>query len=69
MELSTIKVSDAVPAYSLLQGIEDFELPAGKSLRIRTVPNGVEYLDVGPAEGKVWLVTMRVQVREEEAEG
>ena len=42
-------------------------LVAGKRLRIETSPNGEEILDEEVPEGKVWALSINVQINETDA--
>jgi hypothetical protein len=48
-------------------GIVTMQLEAGKSLKIETSPEGDDLLDVVVPEGKVWNLSISVQVNEEDA--
>ena len=48
-------------------GSEEFEVLAGKSLRIETTPSGVEYLNALVPAGKKWAVEVTVQIVETDA--
>lgn len=67
MELKTLLVSDEVPAYTLYEGVAKFTMGADLSLKIETSPGGEDLLDVSPAAGKEWYVTILVQIRETDA--
>jgi len=48
-------------------GNQKFSVPFGKSLVMETSPEGIDVLNVGPAEGKQWQVTVTVRVVETNA--
>jgi hypothetical protein len=50
-----------------LAGAETFEVPAGKTLKIETSPRGEEYLNETVPEGKVWEVSIYVDIKEMDA--
>jgi hypothetical protein len=66
MELTVKVVSDAVAGYTLLEGREKFELEADKHLKIKTDPDGIDYLTASPPNGKVWIVSIVVSVQEKD---
>jgi len=67
MELVTLKESAPILGYSLIQGVEEFDVTDEQWLRIKVGPSDVTLLNEGPDDGKVWHVTVRVWIREEDA--
>lgn len=58
----------ATPAKTRLHGeCVDIELAAGKSLKIETSPQGDELIDTEVPEGKVWKISIGINITEEDA--
>ena len=53
-----------VTAKLLKTGQDTFTVSAGKSLRVETSPDGVEYLNLECPEGKSWKVMVYVSIEE-----
>jgi len=54
-----------IPEQVIKSGSEDaLEVVAGKSLKIETSPDGIDILDEEVPAGKVWVVTISVQIKE-----
>jgi len=56
--------SNEVPSQTLKTGDDSFELAAGKSLKVETIPNGSELLNETVPEGKKWQVVVYVSIVE-----
>ena len=64
----TIELSETVVTSKILKvGDDNFQVTAGKSLKIETSPSGMEILNVIVPEGKVWRVTAYVSIVETDA--
>jgi len=60
-------VDQSRPSVVEFLGNEDFNLSAGKSLKIESSPQGEEYLDVTVPEGKSWTVHIHLTIVETDA--
>jgi len=47
-----------------MAGADTFEVTAGKTLKVETMPDGTEYLSVEVPAGKVWTVSVYVDIKE-----
>jgi len=67
MELTTRQTTAARPPSTVSGGHEEFDIVAGKTLRIETSPGGTEVLAVTVPAGKKWRVMIGVEVVETDA--
>lgn len=51
-------------AITRLQGTEIISVPAGKTIKIETSPQGVEVLNATVPAGKTWQVEFYVRIKE-----
>lgn len=60
-------ITNSVPAATQKSGTQDnIIVPAGKTLKIETTPDGEEVLNVVVPAGKRWVVAIGVDIREED---
>ncbi len=54
-------------AFDSLSEVLQFEVSAGKSLKIESSPKGEEFFNLEVPKGKKWTVTLTVLISEEDA--
>lgn len=62
-----MELDDASVSTAGYVGTDDFIVPAGKSLKIETLPEGEEVLNVEVPEGKSWRVQVNLEITETDA--
>ena len=63
----TIVLEDTIVPHATKYGSEEFEVLAGKTLKIETSPTGEQHLNVSVPAGKKWAVEVTVQIVETDA--
>ena len=55
------------PENTLITGQEIIDIPAGKTLKIETSPQGEDILNITVPEGKKWVATINISIVETDA--
>lgn len=59
--------TESVPASTHKRGYDDVSMSAGQHLKVETTPDGEELLDAVVPAGKVWTISVVVDIQETDA--